>query len=75
MRGSHQGRDYKRRNAPRLYLEPEENLDLASRVGFQPWDHNVLHALRGLSGERANIVPEEFAATRSKSDEHTWNAT
>ncbi len=69
MRGSHQGHDYKRVNAPGLYLEPEENLDLAFRVGFQPWDHNLLNALRRLSGERANIVPEELAATGSKAHE------
>lgn len=67
MRGSGQGRDYRPTNAPRLYLEPEKYLNLAFRMGFQPRDHNVLDALRRLSGVRANIVPEEFATTGSKS--------
>jgi hypothetical protein len=66
--GSDQDRDYGRAHAPRLYLESEEYLDLAFRVGFQPWDHNGLDTLRRLSRVWADIVPEEFAAaTRSES--------
>jgi hypothetical protein len=75
MRPGGQGRDDGRTNAPRLYLEPEEYLNLAFRAGFKPRDHNILDAFRRLSGVRANIVPEEFAATRSKSNERIRNAT
>lgn len=67
MTGSHQDRKYRCMHAPRLHLEPEEYLDLAFRVGFQPRNHNVLDALRRLSGVRADIVPEEFAASWSES--------